>query len=136
MSDQLYDFDLYAISSFAKGYQLAWYINQALHVHMERKSDIEMHFVDGRKLNISNFLYETEASSIRLVKNKTSIEEEGRVDFLLPELKRFDFLVLVRGFDDTHTAISIKELLGAMKPVQFLQQFDPVKLKTKENLIF
>jgi hypothetical protein len=136
LPDQLFDFELYGISSFAKEYKLAWYINSALGIEMVKQNDIEIEFVNGRILAVSNFLFETENSAFKLLRNKSLSESGGKVEFLLPELKKFDYLMIIKGFEDTFTAEHLRKLLTPLKPIQFMQRFDPLILKSKENLIF
>jgi hypothetical protein len=134
--DHLFNFMLYGISSYAKEYKLAWYINTELGIDMVKQEDIEMQFVNGRVLSVSNFLFETENRSFKLLRNKSVSEQGGKVEFLLPELKKFDYLILVQGFEDTYSDDDLKKLLAPLKPIQFVQKFDPLSLKSKENLIF
>jgi len=87
-------------------------------------------------LSVSNFLFETESRLFKLIRNKSVGKLGERVDYLLPELKNFDFLIILRGFEDTFNDGELKKLLVALKPIQFLQKFDPLAIKSKENLIF
>ena len=117
-------------------YQLAWYINKALGITMTKQKDIEIKFLNGNILCISNYLFETENCCCKLIRNKSVYQEADRVDFLLPELNKFDFLMQLRGFEDTFDDDTVRRLLVACKPVQFLQKFDPLTIKSRENLIF
>ena len=55
---------------------------------------------------------------------------------LIPELKRFDYLILVQGFDDTFDTNDLKSRLSSVPKVQYVQSFLVDDLKSRENLIF
>lgn len=130
-----FDFDLFGIISITKEYKLAWHLNKMLGIHLVKSGDMEMKFLDQQTLLISNFLYETENSQIRLLKNK-SIQTGERTNYLLPELHKFDFLFTIYGFDDTFPRKTLVSLLKNVSQIQFVQQLPINQLKSKENLIF
>ena len=131
-----YDFALYGILSALKEYKLAWHLNSELNIQLDKEKDIEIDFLKSQNLVISNFLYETEHSIIRLLKNKSVDQFEENSAFLIPELKRFDYLVLVQGFEDTFSSKQLKAIFTSIPNVQFVQTFIPSDLKSRENLIF
>lgn len=131
-----FNFLLLGMISATKEYKLAWKLNQLLEIELVKANDIQLEFIKGPSLVISNYLYETEHSSIRLLKNRSVDEFESNAAFLIPELKRFDFLMMVRGFQSTFSEKEIKEKLGSVTGIQYVQQFALDKLKSKENLIF
>jgi len=131
-----YDFSLFGLISALKEYKLAWLINRHLDVQLNKAMDIKIDFLKSQDLVISNYLYETENSSFRLLKNKSMEQFGDNSAFLLPELNRFDYLVVIRGFDDTYLPNEIKKKLAAISNIQYVQHFEVEKLKSKENLIF
>jgi len=131
-----YDFSLFGIISPLKEYKLAWFLNNELDVHLDKAKDIEIVFLKNQNLIISNFQYETEHSKIRLLKNKSVDQFADNSAFLLPELHRFDYLIIVEGFDGTYSNKNLKEKLSSIPQVQFVQSFPIDSLKSKENLIF
>lgn len=131
-----YDFSLFGLISALKEYKLAWLLNNHLDVQLDKSKDIKIDFLKSQNLVISNYLYETEHSSFRLLKNKSMDQFEDNSAFLLPELNRFDYLVIVRGFEDTFTVQEIKNKLSAIPNIQYVQNFHIDTLKSKENLIF
>ena len=131
-----YNFILFGIISTLKEYKLAWLLNKRLDIQLDKSKDIEIDFVKSQNLIISNYLYETEHSCFRMLKNKSADLLEQNSAFLIPELKRFDYLVLVEGFDDTYSATELKSELSSIQTVQYVQQFNVDELKSKENLVF
>ena len=131
-----YDFSLFGIISPLKEYKLAWLLNSQLDIHLDKVKDIEMDFLKSQNLIISNFLYETEHSSIRLLKNKSMDQFADNSAYLLPELNRFDYLIILSGFNSTFTTKGLKQKLLGIPQVQYVQSFPVDSLKSKENLIF
>lgn len=131
-----YDFLLFGIISAIKEYKLAWLLNSQLDVQLDKVKDIEIEFLQSQNLIISNYLYETEHSNLRLLKNKSMDQIEDNSAFLVPELKRFDYFLIIRGFEDTFASLDLKNKISSIPKVQYVQNFSIEKLKSKENLIF
>jgi len=131
-----YNFILFGLISALKEYKLAWLLNSKLDLQLDKTKDIEIDFLKSQNLIISNYLFETEHSSFRLLKNKSADQFDDNRAFLIPELKRFDYLILVQGFDDTFSTKDLKNELSSISSVQYVQHFDVEDLKSKENLIF
>jgi len=131
-----YDFILFGIISTLKEYKLAWEINKALDISLAKETDIEIEFFNKNDLVISNYIFETENSEFRLLKNKALSAASNTSQFLLPELHSFDYIILVNGFEDTYSKIKLKEKLQSIPGIQYLKIFNPDELKSKENLIF
>lgn len=131
-----YNFLLFGVISALKEYKLAWHLNNAFELQLNKANDIAIDFLKSQNLIISNYLYETEHSTFRLLKNKSADVFEDNLAFLIPELKRFDYLILIQGFDDTFNTGDIKKLLSSIPKVQYVQNFQIDDLKSRENLIF
>lgn len=131
-----YDFDLIGITSSVKEYKLAWAINNVLGIRMVKADDLLLEFKDNQNIVISNFIFETEHSIFRLFKNKSFGKGPGLQGHLLPELKKFDFIILINGFEDTCSINDFIASLRTLNEVEFLQLIDVMGLKSKENLIF
>jgi len=131
-----YDFILFGIISTLKEYKLAWEINKALDISLAKETDIEIEFFNKNDLVISNYIFETENSEFRLLKNKALSAASNTSQFLLPELHSFDYIILVNGFEDTYSRTKLKEKLQSIPGIQYLKIFNPDELKSKENLIF
>ena len=131
-----FDFSLLGIISAAKEYKLAWQLNKQLEIELNKVNDIELEFIKGPSLLISNYLYETEHSFMRLLKNRSMREFDSQAAFLIPELKRFDFLIMFQGFQSTFSDGELKTKLSSVPAIQYVQEIALEKLKSKENLIF
>jgi len=131
-----YNFTLYGILSALKEYKLAWHLNSELNIQLDKQKDIEIDFLNSQNLVISNFLFETEHSLFRLLKNKSVDQFEENSAFLIPELNKFDYLILVQGFDDTYNSKQLKSIFTSIPMIQYVQSFAVGDLKSRENLIF
>ena len=131
-----YNFILFGVISALKEYKLAWFLNDKLDIMLNKSADIEIEFLKSQNLIISNYLFETEHSCFRLLKNKSADQFETNLAYLVPELKRFDYLILVQGFEDTFSINDLKTTLASIPNVQYVQHFEIDDLKSKENLIF
>lgn len=131
-----YNFILFGIISALKEYKFAWLLNNKLDIQLDKSKDIQIDFLKSQNLVISNYLFETEHSSFRMLQNKSADQLERNRAFLIPELKRFDYLLLVQGFEDTYSTTDLKKELSSIPGVQYVQQFDVEELKSKENLVF
>ena len=132
----MFDFELYGLICTEKEYKLAWLINQALNIRLVKQKDIEMDFVGNKKLEIANFLSETEHSNIRLLKNKSVQSGDNGMIYLLPELANFDYFVLTSGFEEQYPEDYFRKSLHTIKQVSFVQRLDMNKIKSRYNLLF
>ena len=131
-----YDFSLFGIISVLKEYKLAWLLNNILDVQLDKANDIEIEVLKSQNLIISNYLVETENSSLRLLKNKSMDQFDDNQAFLLPELKRFDYFIIIQGFEDTFSNQVLKQKISSIPGIQYVQIFSLESLKSRENLIF
>jgi hypothetical protein len=131
-----YDFSLFGIISVLKEYKLAWLLNNILDVQLDKANDIEIEFLKSQNLIISNYLVETENSSLRLLKNKSMDQFNDNPAYLLPELKRFDYFMIIQGFEDTFSNQVLKQKISSIPGIQYVQFFSLESLKSRENLIF
>jgi len=70
---------------------------------------------------------------VRLLKNKFS--EEGKLVYLLPELKHLDYLLIIDSHDDTFQIENLYHCLLKLKAIEYLNEIDLDNLKSKQNLI-
>ena len=131
-----FDFSLLAIASQLKEYKLAWLINQELGVNLVKQPDEIFDFLGDNQICISNYLYRTENSRIRLIFNRSREGSSSNFQYLIPELKQFDYLFLIQGFDDTWLISEVRDLLRNIGGVQMVNQIGVDHLKSRENLIF
>jgi hypothetical protein len=131
-----FDFSLLAIASQLKEYKLAWFINNQLGVNLIKQRDERFDFLGDHSLCISNYLYQTENSRIRLICNRSRENSPNNIQHLIPELKQFDYLFLIEGFEDTWMIEEVRDLLRNIGGVQMANHIGVDQLKSRENLIF
>jgi len=119
-----------------KDYKLIWSINHQLNVKLVKNTDLILEYLNQQKLVISNFLFETENSSLRILKNKVEDGDELKKSYLLPELKNFDYFLMLEGSGDTFNISELEGKLKNLEIIQYLTKIDVSKLKSKENLVF
>ena len=68
--DYEFDFELIGIRSSAKGYKLAWEINNQLGIHLIRQPDLSVGFKKGEERKFSFYAHETRLNRLKLFKNK------------------------------------------------------------------
>ncbi|MDN5202604.1 IPExxxVDY family protein [Fulvivirgaceae bacterium BMA10] len=131
-----YDFKLFGLISTASEHRLAWEINSALGIKLVRQEDIELKFIDNKNLIISNFIFGKEPSIFRLLKNKSLGISNTSNLYLLPEIKQFDYLILIQGFEQSFDIREVVDKLNNVGIIQYTVSIELEKLKSKENLIF
>ena len=131
-----YEFTLLGVASNSKDYKLAWAINQLLRIKLVKAADLVIETRNDKNIVISNFIFETEHSIFRLLKNKSFDKSPDGPGYLVPELRNFDYFIWISGFEDTFTLEEFVESLRRINEIQFLQKIEVTNIKSKENLIF
>lgn len=132
--DPDYEFDLYGIITTIKEYKLAWELNKVLDIHLIKQEDFKFDLLREGPLVISNFLFETEHLQYRLLKNKPVDQSVNKTVYLLPELQKFDFLLIIKGLSKQDDDIVSK--IKSIPLIDFASRFNVSELRAKENLIF
>lgn len=132
--DYSYDFDLIGISSSAKGYKLAWEINQLLHIKLAKQDDVVIYQKNDNSFSYSCYAYESAPNKLRLFRNKPS-ENESSKDFLVPEFPHLDFIFMAQGDEYTHHK-RLQELLRNIPSVELVAFLPLAALKSKDHFIF
>jgi hypothetical protein len=128
-----YDFDLLGIISSAKGYKLAWDINNQLSARLVKQPDLTVLFKNNTEASFSHFSFETEVNKLKLFRNKPN-EGEGR-HFLVPECPHFDFIVMIEG-EGQGDNNRLQELLRNIPSIELVAFIPLGPLKSKDNFIF
>lgn len=131
-----YSFKMIGIISSAKEYKLAWSINQLLKIHLIKADDINLQFQNDCNILVSNYLYLTEYSQIRLLKNKSIEFTNIAKPYLIPELKDYDYFIHILDEGCIFDEEWIKEQLQDCGAIQYIKVIDVSELKSKDNLIF
>jgi hypothetical protein len=131
--DYEFNFELLGVTTAAKGYRLAWEINQRLNIHLIRQPDLVVGFKNNEEKTFSFYDFETPLNRLKLFKNKPSEQESGKY-FLIPEFPHYDFIILAAMEDHTHQ--QLLDLIRSISAVQ-LVAFIPLEgLRSKSNFIF
>ncbi|MDA0193667.1 MAG: IPExxxVDY family protein [Bacteroidetes bacterium] len=134
--DYDYDFQLYGIVTNAREYKLAWSINKGLKINLVKQKDILIPMANQGDLTITNLLFETENSSLRLIGNRSVGSSDGGKANLIPELSNFTHFFVVRDEGDNFGSQELIRLLKAISVIDYLTLIEIDKLKNKDNLIF
>ena len=130
-----YEFTLFGVVSLVSEHKLAWEINNTLKISLIKSEDIQLNFIHNKNLIISNYVYEKEDSNLRLLKNKSYKTGQAQL-YILPELKQFDYLLAMSGFEQTFSKERIINSLNKISIIQYIVNIEVEKLKSKENLVF
>ncbi len=131
--DYEFDFELLGITTAARGYKLAWDINQHLGIRLVKQPDLMVGFKNSEEKNFSFYAFQTPLNRLKLFKNKPSDQDSGKY-YLIPEFPHYDFIILA-AMEDKHA----KELIQLIKkiPAVLLVASIPLNgLKSKANFIF
>ena len=131
-----FDLSLLAVVSHLKEYKIAWHLNEQLGINLAKQEDEIFEFLGDVRLFISNYSYQTEHSTIRLLGNRSLEESSSSKQYLIPELKQFDYLILTDGSENSPDAYYIRDQLRNLKGIQLVSVIEIEQLKSKENLIF
>ena len=132
--DYEFDFELIGIRSSAKGYKLAWEINNQLGIHLIRQPDLTVGFKKGEERKFSFYAHETRLNRLKLFKNKPVDADSGKY-FLIPEFHHFDFIILIQ-MDDQAQRDTVLEQLKQISSIELSASIPLEGLKSKSNFIF
>ncbi len=127
------DFKLLAISTQLKDYIFCFKINKQLSTDFCKISDLELPFNAGDENNyFSRYFYLMPEADTELY----IIANKGFEGFLVPEMKKADFFILIRNYIDLEDLKQLISQLNKIPEILVAIEVDPKKLKSKENLIF
>jgi hypothetical protein len=132
--DYEFDFELLGLISSAKGYKLAWEINQALGIQLVKQPDLLVGFKNSEEKSFSFYAYQTQLNRLKMFKNKPSGQDVGKY-FLIPEFPHYDFIILA----DMEEQFTHQQLIHSIKSITSIQLAAVIPLdglKSKSNFIF
>ena len=121
------------VVSTLKDYKLAWNINQVFSINLVMQPPLVIEFMKMPELSITNFLYETEFHTYRLLRNKGNDLNSG---YLIPELVNFDYFLMISGEEGIMPDQSVIDRLHSISGLDYFQHIDVSRLKSKDNFIF
>lgn len=130
-----YAFEVIGCVTSAKEYRIAFEFENKLGIEFVKDNEIHLQFLDDSYILISNYIFEEEYGAIRLLKNKAVKSNKVKTPYLLPEVKEFDFIVLLEGAFMERLE-EIKEVLNGISIIQYYRCIEIDKLKSKDNLLF
>jgi len=132
--DYQFDFELVGVTSTAKGYKLAWDINQLLGVHLVKQPDLTVGFKGNMEKNFAYYAHETQLNRLKLIKNRPQDAETGKY-FLIPEFPHFDFILLSQ-MEGQPSENNLLTLIKTISLVQLASIIPLEGLKSKSNFVF
>lgn len=133
--DYEYDFELYGIATAIKDYKLAWLVNKQLNLSLVRAEDYVVE-INKEENEIINYTQITENEEVRLFRNKAAIQDQKPQSYLVPEMKHFDYFIMVSGIIHTFTTDDFLPELRKIEGLQLINQIDIDKLKSRDNFLF
>lgn len=131
--DYEFDFGLWGITTAARGYKLAWELNQQLGIRLVKQPDLVVGFKNNEEKCFSFYSFETPLNRLKLFKNRPADQDSGKY-FLIPEFPHYDFIILA-AMEEQHT----QQLAGLIRSVPSVELVAPIPmegLKSKSNFIF
>jgi len=128
-----YDFELLGIISSAKGYKLAWEINNQLSIRLVRQADLSIFFKHNVEATFAYFSYQSEVNSLKLFRNKPN-ETELR-NYLVPEFPHYDYILSSQG-EEQFNSNRLQEVLRNIPSIELVAFIPLGPLKSKDNFIF
>jgi hypothetical protein len=128
-----YNFELIGITTTARGYKLAWELNQRLDIHLVKQPDLVVGFKNNEEKAFSFYAFETPLNRLKVFKNKPSDQDSGKY-FLIPEFPHYDFIILAAMEEHSHQALI--DLIKSIPSVQLAASIPMEGLKSKSNFIF
>lgn len=107
-------------------------INKQLNISFCRINELSLQLKEDNSLSFSRYLYKTPETETEyyLLANK------GTEGFLIPEMKRVDYFIIIKNYIDPEDLDSFIEGINKLPEVVVAVEVNPEKLKSKENLIF
>lgn len=133
-SDFDFDFILIAISCPLKDYRLCHFINKHTGLTLGKDQDHQVFIPQlDKNCRFSSYscLRPDNETEFYLFANRG--EEEG---ILVPEMKNTDYFMIIRNFIDDEDLTQLVETINSIPEVVVASVVAPVKLRSKENLIF
>jgi len=129
-----FDFELIGIISSAKGYKLAWEVNNILGSHLIRQPDLTILLTRDSYASYVYYAFENEVNVLKLFRNKPN-EADLIKNLLVPEFPHYDYILLTQG--EAHMASKrLQELLKNIPSIELTAFIPLTALKSKDNFIF
>jgi hypothetical protein len=122
---------LYGIVSQEKPHRLVWFLNKISPYHFSRVDDYEIE-IASKLFAFAQYTFNDEENHITYI----LIINKDESQLLIPELKNFDYLLLIKGAINFFEEEMLKDNIKTIPTVQIIFEVETEKLKSKHNLIY
>ena len=127
------DFVLIAVTTSLKDYRICYLINKYLNFNLLKTTDLEVEINPGAgPVYFSKYAYNWEASDTDFY----FIANKGTDGYLVPEMRKTDYFLLIRNYIDDDDLDSLVSTLNRIPEIVAAVKIDPKKIKSRENLLF
>lgn len=144
------DFELIAIHSKMEDYRLAFFLNKKLFIRLQKSEESAVQYVKNEAFLFSRFEFEDEKNQSvwTLVENKKTKQSIGvfgnlfmdfesvKHSYLVPELKKADYLLKVEGDFNEQELEALVRKAKEINDIQMAYAVQTKQIKSKNNLIF
>ena len=130
-----YDFELIGLMSSAKGYKLAWEMNQQLRFNLIKSTtDLKIHHKNKSSTTYTYYTYQNALNKLKLFRNKPNETGLSKL-VLVPEFPHFDFILMCEG-EEHMQGKRLQEDLRKIATIELLAFIPLDDLKNKDHFIF
>jgi hypothetical protein len=122
---------LYGIVSQERAHRLVWFLNKIYPYNFSRVDDYEIE-IASKLCAFTQFTFTDEENHTTY----TLIGNRDESQLLIPELKTFDYLLLIKGAINFFEEDILKENIKTIPTVQIIFEVETEKLKSKHNLVY
>ena len=136
--DDIYDinYDLFGIVSNIKEYKLAWILNKIFFIDLVKIDDLIIKKHNRTVFQISNYFYQSDEFTIRLLKNKLIYKIDlNNEKFLIQKLSKFDYLFQIYNSSTSFNRKEIINKLNSESSIQFANFVNINLIKEKDLLL-
>ena len=127
------DFVLIAVTTSLKDYRICYLINKFLNFNFLKIHDLAVDIHAGEaSVLFSRYHYNWEATNTDFY----FIANKGSEGYLIPEMKKADYFLLVKNYIDENDLDNLISSLNKIPEIVAAVKIDPKKIKSRENLLF
>lgn len=127
------DFVLIAVTTSLKDYRICYLINKFLNYNFVKMPDLSVEIHPGETpVQFSMYHYNSGENGT----DSYFIANKGTEGYLVPEMRRADYFLMIRNYIDENELDSLISLLNKISEVVAAVKIDPKKIKSRENLLF
>lgn len=110
---------------------MAWFLNKINPYKFSRVDDYELE-IASKPYAFAQFSFVDEENHTTYI----LLSNKDESQFLIPELKNFDYLLLIKGALDFFEEETLKNNIKTIPTIQIIFEVETEKLKSKQNLIY